>query len=60
MTKIVDFNPDVHDESVPLYELQSARRGEQIVSILVPADVDYGVAVEMPWHYVVKAEDVGG
>lgn len=57
MTKFIEFDPALHPESTPLYELQNLPDGapEGITgTVIVPSTVPYFEAVKMPWYYLVE------
>ena len=57
MTKFIEFDPALHPESTPLYELQNLPDGapEGITgTVIVPSTVPYFEAVKTPWYYLVE------
>lgn len=54
--KWVEYDPELHKDE-DLYTIVGVAVGEQILSVLVPADVDHETAAQVPWYYVVWTGD---
>lgn len=50
------FDPTT-DEDKELYEIQSQEQGDVLATVFVPSKYSYDEAKDMPWHFVVEADD---
>lgn len=58
---LVDYDPEKH-RGLPLFEVQTRKKGDDILSVMVRSDVSHDVAAKTPWYYMVevsKAEKGG-
>jgi hypothetical protein len=52
---MIPFDPNIHDENVPLFEIKSLREADGVIAtIVVPAEVEYKFATRTPWYYMVE------
>jgi hypothetical protein len=49
------FDPQIHDQSVTLYEMRTVQLSDGIVgTALELSDTPYEDAVQTPWYYMVR------
>jgi len=54
MTKFIPFDPELHEEGIELFELQSKESDGDIVTEIVLSESDYAEAAATPWYFLVE------